>query len=237
MPTLNVHGYRSAYTVPTSRAGGIWTAPGPTIDNAGHILVAVGNGASGPGDPYDHSDSVLGLTTGLLLADSFSPSGWAQDNASDADLGSQGPAITRAYVFQAGKSGYAYTLHRTHLGGIGGQAARISLCRSFGGTAVDDDVVMVPCTDGLRAVRVDSTGQMHVLWHASSSITGSPVIGGGRVFSLDTSRGILYALDVRTGAVRSSISVGAVSHFATPAIFGKRVFVPTLSGLTAVWTS
>ena len=109
------------YTVPTAREAGIWTPPGPTLDSAGHVLVAVGNGASGPGDPYDHSDSVLGLNFSLKLTDSFSPSSWASDNAADLDLGSQGPAIVGPnWIFSAGKSGRAYVLRRTHLGGIGG---------------------------------------------------------------------------------------------------------------------
>ena len=77
--------------------------------------------------------------------------------------------------------------------------------------------VYVPCTDGVRGVRVDGTGHIQVLWQASSSITGSPVIGGGRVWTLDPGSGELHALDPASGADRGSVSVGAVSRFATPA--------------------
>ena len=226
------------YTVPTAREAGIWTPPGPTVDAQGSVYVAVGNGASGPGDRYDHSDSVLKLSPQLKLRQSFSPTTWASDNASDLDLGSQGPALVgNKWVFTAGKSGTAYVLRRARLGGIGGQVSQRSLCTSFGGTAVRGNVVYVPCTDGVRAVRIDRRGRMHVLWHASSSITGSPVIGGRRVWALDPDSGVLHALGLKTGRGRGSVNVGAVSRFATPAIYGPSLFVPTLRGVTVVATS
>jgi hypothetical protein len=232
---LGGSGSALVYTVPTRREAGIWTPPGPTVTFDGDLLVAVGNGASGPGDPYDHSDSVLKISakTGKLL-DSFSPRSWAKDNSVDADLGSQGPALVGKWVFQAGKSGTAYVLNAARLGGIGGQVSSASLCHSFGGTAVRGAVVYVPCTDGIRAVRIDSSGHLHPLWHASSSITGPPVVGGGRVWAVDVSRGVLNALDPTSGRVRNHITVGAVPHFATAALSGSHVLVGTMSGLVIV---
>jgi outer membrane protein assembly factor BamB len=227
-----------AYTVPTTREAGIWTPPGPAVDASGDLWVAVGNGESGVGDPYDYSDSVLRIGTDAQLADSFSPTTWPTDNDNDHDLGSQGPALVGPWVFQAGKSGTAYVLRRDHLGGIGGEVSQASLCTSFGGTAVVADVVYVPCTDGVRAVRIDSAGTMHVVWQvASTTITGSPVVGGGRVWSLDPDAGVLHALDPKTGVRLDEVGVGATSRFATPALYGKYVLVPTLAGLTVVATS
>jgi hypothetical protein len=233
----NGSGNPISYTVPTTREAGIWTPPGPVADYAGHILVAVGNGEAGVGDPYDHSDSVLELSTTLKLTDSFSPTTWRTDNDADLDLGSQAPAITGNWIFAAGKSGTAYVLRRTHLGGIGGQVSQATLCRSFGGTAVVGSTVYVPCTDGVRAVTVDSSGRMHVKWHTSSAITGSPVVGGARVWALDTGAGRLYGLHPTTGTSAGSVAVGSVTRFATPALYGKRVYIGTNSGLTVVQTS
>lgn len=221
------------FTVPTTREAGIWAAPGPVVTPSGNLLVAVGNGAAGPGSRYDHSDSVLKLSPGLRLLDSFSPSSWASDNAADLDLGSQGPAIVSdKWVFAAGKSGDAYTLRLSHLGGIGGAVDRRRLCTSFGGTAVSGDVVYVPCTDGVRAVRIGAGGGMHVLWQAASSVTGSPVIGGGVVWALDPNAGVLHGLGLAHGGNRASVPVGAVTHFATPALTGRRILLGTTSGLT-----
>jgi len=224
------------FTVPTSREAGIWTPPGPSFGGS-YLFVSVGNGAAGLGDPYDKSDSVLKIDTNAHLYQYFAPSNWADDNAGDLDLGSQGPAIVGKWVFIAGKRGVAYVLDRYHLGGIGGQISKLSLCTSFGGTAVVGSSVYVPCTDGIRRVHVDSTGQLHVDWHATSSVSGSPVVGGGRVWALDPFAGVLYALNPATGAKVNSVSVGATSRFATPAIYGNRIFVPTLAGLTSVRTS
>lgn len=226
-----------AYTVPTTREAGIWTPPGPSVDAAGHLFVSVGNGESGVGDPYDHSDSVLELTTTATLADSFSPTTWPTDNASDLDLGSQGPALVGKWVFIAGKSGTAYVLRQGKLGGIGGQVSTAQVCKSFGGTAVVGDVVYVPCTDGVRAVRIDAAGTLHVLWHAGESVAGSPVVGGGRVWALDPKAGVLHALDPGSGRSLGQVKVGSVSRFATPALYGSHVLIPTDAGLTIVATS
>jgi hypothetical protein len=225
------------FTVPTTREAGIWTPPGPAVDGSGDLWVAVGNGEAGRGDKYDLSDSVLRIGLDGRVRDSFSPSSWATDNEGDLDLGSQGPALVGQWVFTAGKSGTAYVLRRDHLGGIGGQVATADVCRSFGGTAVDGDTVYVPCTDGLRAVRIDATGTPRVMWHAGSDLAGSPVLGGGRVWTLATGAGVLHALDPATGADREQVAVGATTRFATPAISGRDVLVPTLTGLTVVRTS
>lgn len=223
-----------AFTVPTERGAGIWAASGPALDSSGHLLVSVGNGAAVPGDAYDHSDSVLQLT-GTRLTGSFSPGSWAADNAADLDLGSQGPTVVgRRWVFVAGKSGTAYVLRQSALGGIGGQVSSASVCRSFGGTAVVGDVVYVPCSDGLRAVRIGPTGALQVLWRASASINGSPVVGAGRVWSLDVDAGVLHALDPATGRSVSAVRVGPVTRFATPALTAARVLVPTKAGFTVV---
>jgi outer membrane protein assembly factor BamB len=205
------------------------------VDSAGRLYVAVGNGEHGRGDPYDYSDSVLQLSPDARLLDSFSPTTWGSDNEDDLDLGSQGPVLVGSkWVVIAGKSGTGYVLRQGHLGGIGGQVSQATLCRSFGGAAVDGDVVYVPCDDGVRAVRVDDAGQLHVLWHAASSIAGSPVLGGDRVWALDQGAGELHALDPATGRSTLQVAVGQTSRFATPALHGNHVLVPTLAGLIIV---
>jgi hypothetical protein len=230
---LNGSGKPIKYTVPTAREAGIWAPPGPTVTRDGSLYVAVGNGASGPGDRYDHSDSVLRINGRARLVSSFSPRSWATDNAADLDLGSQGPALVRGkWVFAAGKSGRAYVLHAKHLGGIGGQVSTRDICTSFGGTAVVGSVVYAPCTDGVKAIRIGAKGRMRVLWAANGAITGSPVVGGGVVWALDTGSGTLHALGKAGGRSRAAVSVGAVNRFATPALSGRRILLGTLSGLT-----
>ena len=226
-----------AYTVPTAREAGIWAPPGPAVDADGNLFVAVGNGESGTGDPYDYSDSVLKVSTSGKLLDSYSPTTWASDNDSDLDLGSQGPALVGTkWVLTAGKSGFAYVLGQDHLGGIGGEVSSSDVCTSFGGTAVAADVVYLPCDGGVRAVRIDGAGAMHVLWRAEKAVAGSPVVGGGRVWSVDTARS-LFALDPASGRTLEHVEIGPTSRFATPALYGRYVLVGTLAGLAVVATS
>jgi outer membrane protein assembly factor BamB len=220
------------YQVPTTREAGIWAPPGPVIDANGKLYVAVGNGAATSGG-WDKSDSVLRLSPQLQYEDGFAPTQWPQDNARDADLGSMGPALlSDGSIISAGKSGQGYLLRSDHLGGVGGQGQEMDLCRAFGGAAVLGTRAFLPCTDGVREVKVES-GKMTVVWHADGNISASPVIGGDTLYDLGAD-GKAYALDVNTGKERASVQIGDTTRFATPAIYGDAIFVGTVAGVTAV---
>jgi outer membrane protein assembly factor BamB len=226
------------YQPSARRQGGIWNPAGPAVDAAGHLYVVSANGSSFPGDAYDHTNSVLEVSSSGKLLSSFAPTDWAQNNEGDIGLGSQGVALVGTkWAVLGGKSGPVYVLRQGHLGGIGGQVSATNVCLSYGGPAVDGNVVYLPCTDGVRAVRIDSAGTLHELWHASDSVAGSPVAGGGRVWALDQTGGVLHALDPATGRTLGHVSVGATSRFATPAIYGSLVLVPTLTGVVFVQAS
>ncbi len=225
-----------SFRVPTPREGGIWTPPGPSIDENGNLYVSVGNGEQTSG-AWDHSDSVLRLSSTLQLQDGFAPVNWRQENASDADLGSTGPILLpHGWIYADGKSGLGYVLKASHLGGVGGQTSVISLCHAFGGDAAIGSQVIVPCTSGLRSIKISSSGQVTLGWHAASTLQGSPVAGGHTVYALDT-QGVLFALNSSTGATRTSITVGSCNRFATPTLSGKLIFVGTYSGIVAITIS
>src|SRR5258708_4748358 len=78
--------------------------------------------------------------------------------------------------------------------------------------------------------------QFAVGWHAPRQVTGSPVVGGNTVYSLDPG-GTLYALNSQSGEVISTVGVDQTSRFATPTLYDGRVFVGTLSGVAAVSAS
>ncbi|MGI8577944.1 MAG: PQQ-binding-like beta-propeller repeat protein [Nocardioidaceae bacterium] len=235
---LSGTGALSVYRTPSAREAGIWAPSGPAVDGAGHQYVAVGNGAA-TSPPYDDSDSVLKLQ-GNQVVSLFAPSNWAAENASDQDLGSTGPALVsalgKAWVYADGKAGNGYLLNRKNLGGIGGQAATLSGCKSFGGTAVRAATIYVPCVDGMRAVQVVAGPSLHVAWHNSDAGYGaSPVLGGGAVWAI--SGGQLLQIDPTNGVTVASITIGECPHFATPTLHGSLVFVGTTTGVTAVRTS
>ncbi|KAA2253976.1 PQQ-binding-like beta-propeller repeat protein [Solihabitans fulvus] len=221
-----------SYAVPTTREGGIWAPAGGVVDQD-RLLFAVGNGESSTA--FDGSDSVLALSPELGRVDFFAPSTWADDNARDLDLGSASPTLVGPYVLTAGKRGTGYVLRHDSLGGVGGEVAQASMCRSFGGSAVDDDgTVYLPCTDGTRAIAVDAAGSPTVRWHAAVAARGSPAVGGGAVWVVDYDAGTLYALDPASGQVLAQVAVGTAPHFASPTLARQRAFVGTMAGVTAV---
>ena len=224
------------YQVPTTREGGIWAPPGPVIDAQGILYVAVGNGAATQGN-WDHSDSVLRLSPTLQLEDAFAPQSWPSDNASDLDLGSLGPVLLpNGLLFTHRKSGQGYLLRVDHLGGVGGQIQTTSLCSAgaYGGAAVSDQTAFIPCADGLREIKLEAGARLVPGWRAQEQVTGSPVIGGQTVYSLDPGGGVLYALNAATGEVRATLSVGTTSRFATPTLYQGSIFIGTMKGIVAV---
>jgi hypothetical protein len=242
----NYHGYVIGYR--TTGAGpmvyqtedseaGIWAASELSVTPGGSILASVGNSAhTSASQGYDHSDSILRLSPDLKLLDYFSPATWADDNARDLDLSSMGPTyLPGGKVFIAGKRGIAYLTSAAHLGHVGGQLSSLGGCAAYGGTAVYQSVVFAPCNDGLAAIKV-SGNHLSLLWKAPSNITGSPIYGGGAVWSLDQGAGMLYGLDRITGKVLRTVHVGTTSRFATMAMAHGYLHVPTLSGVVAVKT-
>ena len=228
----NGQGPLLVYRVPTPREGGIWATPGPSVDASGNLYVSVGNGAITSGQ-WDHSDSVLKLSPTLQLIDAFAPTSWAQDNANDADLGSQGAVLLPGnFVFAAGKNGNGYLLNANKLGGIGGSVDEQSVCRSFGGTASVGSTIFVPCTNGLLQITIDTSGHMHQGWQASGDIVGSPVVGGHTVYSF--SNGVMHALNMNSGQLVASLNVGSANRFVTPTISGTSIFIGTNAGITAI---
>ena len=121
------------------------------------------------------------------------------------------------------------------LGGVNGQLARLEGCRSFGGAAVtstaDAGVAFLPCTEGLTQVTV--VGDRLAQGWRSTAVNGSPVLVGSTVWALDPS-GTLHGLDAATGDPRATVAVGETSRFATPAVSGTALVVPTSTGVTAV---
>ncbi len=229
------------YQVPTQREAGIWATPGLVLDAQGNLYVSVGNGAATGGD-WDHSDSILRLSPTLQLQDGFAPSSWPQENAGDADLGSMGPVLLPSgLVYANGKGGQGYLLRADHLGGVGGQLQTLQVCRAYGGAAVSGQSLFIPCTNGLRQLTLTSatsTPSVSLGWHAPAQVTGSPIVAGQTVYSLDTSpSGTLYALDAATGAVRATLPVGPISRFATPTLSQRTLFIGTLAGIVAVTIS
>jgi outer membrane protein assembly factor BamB len=229
-----------SWRVPTRKGGAIWGTAGPVTGPDGDLWVSTGNGAAGAGQAYDGSDSVTRLSPGLVPMSFFAPEVWAQDNQTDADLGSTQPVLAAGgAAFIMGKRGVGYLLDAASLGGIGGQLAARPVCAAFGAAAVDGDTVYEPCSDGgMAAIAVNAADRkISVLWRGPSGAAGSPVVGGGAVWvtRYSDSDGALYELDPASGAVKGQLAIDeGLPHFSSLSLAGGTAFVGTLRGVVAV---
>ncbi len=214
-----------SYQVPTSREGGIWAPSGIAADAGGSLYVATGNGESTT--DFDHGNSVIRLSPQLAELDFFAPINWAELSAADLDLGSVGPALLDdGLVLQIGKEGVGYLLQQDMLGGIGGESFSAQVCASaFGGTAHTASMIYVPCTNGLVALELGAGPAFSLAWASASFFAGPPIISGNAVWTISRT-GVLFAMDALTGDVVFQTALACVTHFATPASDGGRVFAP-----------
>jgi hypothetical protein len=131
-------------------------------------------------------------------------------------------------VVIAGKADVAYLLDASHLGGIGGQRARLdSVCSADvdGGGAVVGTTVYLPCLAGTVALSAASPGGLGLAWSASAG-GGPPVVAAGRVWTIGQD-GTLYGLDPASGAVVQRAPIGVpANHFPTPG-FGAGLLLAT----------
>jgi outer membrane protein assembly factor BamB len=235
---------------PGQNQGAIWMGgAAPTVDAAGHIFVATGNGSScSPTSPYDGSDSVLELSVSMKVVGRFAPPSFRSDNCNDRDLGSGAPQLMNSgALLQIGKTHRGYLLRPPSLGGVGARPSTVSVCpggQANGGDAVvtqtsSKAVVAIPCSGGLQEVAVTAVGSAMtgmVRW-TSSAATGPPIMAAGSLIGIVPGRGggTLDVLNPRNGSVRLTRSIGPVTnHFDTPAAGEGLLIVASAGSVYAI---
>jgi polyvinyl alcohol dehydrogenase (cytochrome) len=227
------------YAVPNARQAGMWGPAGPVEAIDGNILTPTANGSNRTGGKWDHSDGVIELTPKMHYVRGWAPANWEQGDADDLSLGSTSPVRVAGKYIVGGKRGEVWLL-KAHLGGVNGQLDTLgsdNFCNAFGGIAVAGHVAILPCKNFNRAhsVRAITVGKksLHTKWQANG-IYGSPIIAGKRVYVADLESGDLKVLALKTGHVIASIPVGSLPTFPSEVVDGNHVFVPTLTGITAI---
>jgi hypothetical protein len=228
------------YKVPTEREGAVWAPAGVTVDATGNLYVVTGNGSAGPGQPFDHGNSVIELSPALAERQFFAPSNWAQDNADDGDLGSTAAVLVDGgRLFVVGKQQTAYLLDAQSLGGIGRQVASTDVCASLGGNAYLAPFVYVVCTDDgtIAQVRVGAGATMARgwTWRSPTGQAGSPTIAGGVLWTVDIGASVLYGVDPSSGTTRFTVTLrtGTPPHFAAPSAGEGMLVVAGSTGVEA----
>jgi hypothetical protein len=224
------------YQVPSQRQGAVWAPGGAAVAADGTLLVATGNGSSTTG--YDGGNSVIRLSPDLRQLDSFTPTDAPQLSATDTDLGSTVPLqVGGGLVFQIGKAGVGYLLRADRLGGVGGQAYSAQVCGSvLGATSYSAPLIVVPCEDGLVALRLGSGGQpgFSVAWRDSTLRAGPAIVANGTLWAMDHDAGDVVGVNMATGAVRARVHLGRSNHFATPASGGGQLYAAAGGQLVAL---
>ena len=224
--------------------GAVWMGgAAPSVDNAGNVYVADGNGnATSSSDAFDFSDAVLKLTPTMHLEDWFAPTSWYSDNGADLDLGSGAPQLLGGgLLLQVGKTHTGYVLSQSNLGHIDPAVHTFAICpgadnNAQGGDTIAGAYVVVPCAGGLNAVKVSATAPYGTVEWTSPASNGAPVFAAGLVWTISGSSGgsTLYGLNPATGAVTVQYDFGAeANHFPTPAVGANMVLVASTTQLIA----
>lgn len=210
-----------SYSATAERAG-IWSPPGATLDNAGDLLVATGNGL--PVDPPGGANSVIRLTPDLNVVASFTAPDSEALSQSDTDLGSTSPTVTPGGdVFQVGKEGVGYLLSPD----LKRTLSTTRVCSGgFGGTAVAASSIFLSCFDGLYALALTRGAKVTVRWRAVPLQPGPPVVAGGVVWTVDRA-GHLDGFDARSGALVYTHPVSVAGSFPSPAAADGKLYVPS----------
>ena len=212
-----------------STESAIWGAGnGPAVDAAGNLWASTGNGSAGS---FGDQESVLQLSPSLTLLHFWAPSNWSSLDSSDLDIGSSSPVLVPGgLVFQIGKAGVGYLLNAAALGGLGAAPAfQAQVCGgSFGGAAVDGNVLYVACSDGVRALAVNTAARtFSTMWQGPSAAKGPPIVAGGLVWTTNWSGATLYGLNPQTGAVVVQQTTPTMEHFSTPSASDGKLFLAT----------
>jgi outer membrane protein assembly factor BamB len=229
------------YAVPNASQAGMWSPAGPVVAYDGNILTPTANGSNRTGGKWDQSDGVIELNPRTMhYVRGWAPTNWEQGDADDLSLGSTSPVRVAGDYVVGGKRGEVWLL-KPSLGGVGGQLATLGgddFCNAFGGIAAVGHIAILPCKNfskpySILAVTVKGSS-LHTKWD-TSGLYGSPVIAGDRVFVADLNSSSLKVLSLATGHIVATIGLGAsLPTFPSEVVDGNHVFVPTLSGITAI---
>jgi len=199
---------------PNGSDSGIWMSGGaPASDASGYLYFLTGNGTfdvNTGGSDYGDSTLKLSTSSGLSVADYFTPSNQASLAAGDTDHGSGGAAIlvdqpggpVQHLLIGGGKEGTLFLLNRDNLGQYtttnSGAIQSVSIGNGIFATAVFwNNALYIAGSGGtLKQFPFNTTsGQFGSVLHSSSHSFNFPGSTPSVSASSSTTNGIVWALD------------------------------------------
>jgi hypothetical protein len=212
--------------------GAIWMSGGaPAADANNNLYVITANGAfdatSASKPNNDYGDSFLKLSTNLVIAQYFTPSDQAGDNANDLDFGAGGAAVladlpagspVTHLVLGGGKDGSLYVLNRDAMGGYGDANAVQKIGMGSGiyatGALWNNYFYIAAIGGNLSAYQLNTSTAKFGTSPAMTSPGAFPFPGSTpSVSSSGSTNGIVWALDNSRYCTRKAPTCGpAVLH-------------------------
>ena len=244
-------------TTPNGGEGGIWqTGTGPAADASGNIYVITGNGTvdtSTPRTNYGDSFIKLSTTSGLSVADFFTPSNQSILNSGDLDLGSGGPVVlpdsagsgTLPHLLIGGdKQGILYLIDRDSMTGFQLVDQILQEVTVKGGACSDCGIFSSPAfwQGNLYVVAIEDVLKQYSL--SNAILSAAPVqqasdrfgIPGASpaVSSNGTTNGIVWVVNTTNNGTENGKASGPAVLFAYDAISLSKLFSsPATSGAGA----
>ncbi|HEY3760982.1 MAG TPA: hypothetical protein VGN23_04480 [Verrucomicrobiae bacterium] len=239
-------------TTPTGSQGAIWSGGmAPAVDTNGNIYVMTGNGTFDGTTNY--GESIIKLSTNLVVQGYTTPTNWSSLNSGDTDFGSGGPVLLPThYVVGMGKDGVLSLADINNMGGVGGFVQSFS-AQSRGDTLGKSPVYWQgPSMQYLYFMHANSTTKsfqftgtnINTTNLGTASFTESDRSGGLSLSANGTANGILWEIDsdsnlraydaVNFPKLLWTGSVGSYVKMNCPTIANGKVYIGTTSGL-GVW--
>jgi hypothetical protein len=218
--------------VPNGNEGGIWMAgTAPAADSAGNLFFIIGNGTfdttlNASGFPVNGNCGncfvKLSTSTGLKLADYFTPHNTVAESNADTDFGSGGGILmldvtdsggnTRHLAVGAGKDSLIYVVDRDAMGKFNASTDQIyqeisgqlgggvySMPAFFNNTvyygAVGDALKAFPVTVARLAAAPSSQSTHHFGYPGTTPSVSANGTTNGIVWAIENSGAVLYAYD------------------------------------------
>jgi hypothetical protein len=239
-------------TTPTGSEGAIWSGGmAPAVDTNGNIYVMTGNGTFDGVNNY--GESMIKLSSNLVVQAYATPTNWSSLNSGDTDFGSGGPVLLPThYLVGMGKDGVMALADINNMGGVGGFVQTFS-AQGSGDTLGKSPVYWQgPSKQYLYFMHANSTTKAFQFTGTSvnttnlgaASFTESDRSGGLSLSANGTTNGILWEIDSDSNLRAYDAanfpkllwtgSVGSYVKMNCPTIANGKVYVGTANSL-GVW--